>query len=193
MRGNTSQPLTGYTTDVGIIGTRVPDYGTNSPIAGKLETGEVAGIAVGALAAFTVLIVAVAFLWRKRIRKPKELKGPDIVLDTVGAHYVNHTFANHLSDTSGTAQSQGDSDNAPPVYYSHVITKIHADEGATLPVSPQNDKDGDSGWVDNEVYGCESFPIEIEARNKDRDGQTNGQPPITMEGKPGWVENIIYE
>ncbi|XP_038057223.1 uncharacterized protein LOC119728864 isoform X2 [Patiria miniata] len=200
----------GYTTDVGesqthttqktsskILSptresTKAPDHRTNSPIAGKLGTGEVAGIAVGALVALTVLIVAVFFLWRKRIRKPKEQKGSDIALDTVGAHYVNHTFANPILDTSGTAQSQGDRDNAPPVY-SQVVKKRPADEGATLSVPPQNDQDGDSGWVDNEVYGCESFPIEIEARNKDRDGQPNDQPPITMEGKPGWVENIIYE
>ncbi|XP_038056092.1 cell wall integrity and stress response component 2-like [Patiria miniata] len=217
---NTFQSLTGYTTDVGtgnnqttgdlqtrttertstnIIpptweSTWAPDHGRNSPIAGKLGTGEVAGIAVGALVALTVLIVAVVFLWRKRSRKPKEQKEPDIALDTVGAHYLNHTFANHLSDTSDTAQNQGDRDSAPPVY-SQVVKRrpAAADESATLSVPPQNDQDGDSGWVDNEVYGCQSFPIEIEARNKDRDGRPNDQPPMTMEGKPGWVENIIYE
>ncbi|XP_022089706.1 cell wall integrity and stress response component 3-like isoform X2 [Acanthaster planci] len=174
---NTETNLPSYTTDEGAR--------DDNQTTGQLITGTVVGVVIGALLALATLVASAVFVWRNRFRKTREMNTSDIAMDTAVSTYANHTYTNHLAaDTYTSEPNQGD---APPVY-SEVVKERYAEEDAIF----SDSSDRDTGWVDNVVYVCESYPEEIDKRS-DNDGQTDHPPALTMKGKPGWVENIIYE
>ncbi|XP_038056083.1 protein SLG1-like [Patiria miniata] len=175
----------------------------NNPNTGVLQKGAIVGIAVGA-GILTVLILLVILLCKKR-RKPKK-KRPDVTVATIGDRYTNNAYAlPEIVNQSITDQS------TMPVYSRVIKDRTDSDDVYATPddiTSPGGDgnapsdqakgvtasRDQENGWVENTLYACESFPAEpAPARVKYSDGQTNSGPPLKMEGKPGWVENNIYE
>ncbi|XP_038054951.1 uncharacterized protein LOC119727159 isoform X2 [Patiria miniata] len=175
--------------------------GDNEPNTGALQTGAIVGIAVGA-GVLTTLILLVVLLCKKRKRNKKS---PDVRGVTFGDSYTNNAYAlPEIVSQSITDQS------TMPIYSQVIKNKTDSDDVYATPddiTSPDDNenvpsdqpkgvapsRDQESGWVENTLYMCESFPAEPTTRVNYSDGQTNSGPPLTMEGKPGWVENIIYE
>ena len=120
-----------------------------------------------------------------RFRKTQEKNGnSDAVAGKATSVYTNQVYTNQLSaDTISSERYQSED---PPVY-SEIIERRSVDKDNLTDSS-----DNDSGWVDNIVYECAPYPLEIEKGSNDG-GQTDPPSTPTMEGKPGWVENIIYE
>ncbi|XP_022089712.1 uncharacterized protein LOC110978761 [Acanthaster planci] len=177
--------------------------GPNNPNTGKLKTATIIGISVGAGVVIGLVLSAI-FLWKKRRYTRK--KRPHVTLAKTGDRYTNNAYG--LPET--VSQSVSNQVNAP-VYSTVIQQKSHYDDVYTTPdvvtstrkeeepPRPSRDvnvgsasPDHENGWVENTVYECESFPVDTRPIN-DTGGQTNAQPPLTIDMKPGWVENTIYE
>ncbi|XP_038057225.1 cell wall integrity and stress response component 3-like [Patiria miniata] len=133
--------------------------GTNDTHKGELETGMIVGIAVGIIATLTVALLVVVIYLRKK-RANKRTGRSDVAMDTMGPTYANTSHGLPVVSQPSTEPTQA----APPVYshkdahYDHVYA---TPDDVTVPGdAPTNRDDGESGWVENTVYGCESFPIE---------------------------------
>ncbi|XP_022089708.1 cell wall integrity and stress response component 3-like isoform X2 [Acanthaster planci] len=179
--------------------------GTNNPNVGALKTEMIIGIAVGGAVLVALGLLAILLCVKKR--KNSRQKDPAVAMATIGENFINNTYG--LPEVV----SQSMPEQSPPPIYSQVIKrKTDCDDlyatpdDVTSPVkedSPENQshnagfvslsRDQESGWVENSLYACESFPVEPEATINDSDGQTSTGPPQNMEEKSSWVENIIYE
>ncbi|XP_038056091.1 uncharacterized protein LOC119728089 [Patiria miniata] len=157
---NSSTTISPFTADDGASTDGYKATETNDRRKGQLETGMIVGIAVGIIAALTALLVVVICLRKKRAKK--RTGSADVAMDTVGP-----TYANTLYDLSVVSQPSTEPTQAAPPVYNQVAKKDAHDHVYATPdvvtapgATPTNRDDGESGWVENKVYGCESFPIE---------------------------------
>ena len=135
-------------------------------------------------------------------------KSSDVAMDMIGLSISNNTYGfpvnTNQTDSEGTTEPNeaptlplySQVNRAKPTSYDNDVYANPDDVTVTAVnlVMGSSSNGQVTEWVDNTLYGTTAiFPVESEATRNDSNEQAIPEPPLTMKGQPGWVENIIYE